>query len=122
VVPILRQGRYLIASIQAALTDTEMRVFKADLLERVGVERARGVVVDVGGLDVIDSYGARLLTDIAATLRLRGARMVVVGVRPEVAFSMVRFGLDMRRLDTVLDLEEALDFLDTAIRRSSNGG
>ena len=112
VVPILRQGHYLIASIQAALTDSEMKAFQVDLLERVGAERARGIIVDVGGLDVIDSYGARSLTDLAATLRLRGARMVVVGIKPDVAFSMVRFGLDMRRLDTVLDLEEALQFLD----------
>jgi rsbT antagonist protein RsbS len=121
-IPILRQGHYLIASIQAALTDSEMKALRAELLERVGAERARGIIVDVGGLDVIDSYSARSLTDLAATLRLRGARMVVVGIRPEVAFSMVRFGLDMHRLDTVLDLDEGLQSLERWTRRWPNGG
>ena len=108
---ILRQGQTLIASIHTALDDSQLERFEEDLVERIGRDRARGVIIDVAALDVIDSYATRTLRDIADIARLRGARMVIVGIQPDVAFVMVRLGMDTGRLVTALDLEEALDYL-----------
>ncbi|MGY1669870.1 STAS domain-containing protein [Geodermatophilus sp. SYSU D00710] len=111
-VSILRQGSYLIASIHTALDDTQMTAFQHDLVERIGNDRARGVVIDVAALDVLDSFGTRTLRTIAEVARLRGAVTVVVGIRPEVAFAMVALGMDTGSVHTALDLEEGLAFLD----------
>ena len=106
-VAILRQGDDLIASIQSDLSDREILTFRNELAERVGRERARGVIVDVSALDVIDSFVARSLQSLAAIVRLRGAETVIVGIRPDVAIALVQFNLDLRPLKTTLDLEEA---------------
>jgi rsbT antagonist protein RsbS len=111
-VPILKQGAYLIASIQSALSDTEVLELRDDLTERVGKFRARGVIVDVAAMDVIDSFVARSLQSIALTARLRGAETVIVGIRPDVAVAMVQFQLNLEPLHTALDLEEGLALLD----------
>jgi rsbT antagonist protein RsbS len=71
-----------------------------------------GIVVDVAALDVIDSFVARALRDIAVSARLRGAETIVVGIQPEVAIAMVYFKLDLHPLQTALDLDEALDRLE----------
>jgi rsbT antagonist protein RsbS len=107
-VPILRQGDILIGSIQAALTDAEMLAFQSMLSDQVGRFRARGVVVDVTGLDVIDSFSARTLQGIAHTVKLRGAHAVVVGIQPEVAFAMVQLGLLLEGVSTALDLDDGI--------------
>jgi rsbT antagonist protein RsbS len=110
-VPILKQGSYLIASIQSALSDTEVLELRDDLTERVGTSRARGVIVDVAAMDVIDSFVARSLQSIALTAKLRGAETVIVGIRPDVAVAMVQFKLNLEPLHTALDLEEGLAVL-----------
>ena len=111
-VPILKQGDYLIATIQSALSDTGVLELRDDLAERVGRFRSRGIIIDVAALDVIDSFVARSLRGIALTARLRGARTLIVGIQPDVAVAMVQFQLDMTPLETALDLEEALFLLD----------
>lgn len=111
-VAIVRQGDYLIASIQSDLTDSEVVNLRDRLVDRVGRDRLRGIVVDVAALEVIDSFVARALCAIADTARLRGAETVVVGVQPEVAIAMVHFRLDLDPLRTALDLDEALALLD----------
>jgi rsbT antagonist protein RsbS len=116
-VPILRQRGYLIATLQSAITDREAQDLQDELMQQVSRYRARGVIVDVTVLDVLDSFAARTLQVIAHTTRLRGAHTVLVGVQPEVAFAMVRLGLSMEHVYTALDLEEGLTFLDGLIRR-----
>ena len=111
-VSILRQGRYLVASIHTALDDTQMVRFRHDLIDAIGHQRARGVIIDVAALDVLDSFGSRTLHDIAEMARLRGARTVIVGIQPDVAFAMVRLGMGTGTIPTALDLEEGLAFLD----------
>ena len=111
-VAVIRRGDYLIASIQSDLSDTEVLDLRRDLLDRVGRDRLRGIVVDVAALDVIDSFVARALRDIAVSARLRGAETIVVGIQPEVAIAMVYFKLDLHPLQTALDLDEALDRLE----------
>jgi rsbT antagonist protein RsbS len=111
-VAILRQGDYLIASIQSDLTDRQVLDLRDELTERVGRFRARGIIVDVAALDVIDSFVARSLRSIAVTAKLRGAETVIVGIQPDVAIAMVQFDLNLEPLRTALDLDEALMLLD----------
>jgi rsbT antagonist protein RsbS len=115
-VPILKQGDYLIATVQAALSDAELVDLRQKLVERTGQFRARGVIVDVTALDVLDSFAARTLRDLAHTARLRGAETVIVGIQPEVAFAMAQLGLTLEGVSAALDLEEGLQFLDQKIR------
>lgn len=111
-VPILKQDRYLIASIQSALNDADLRQLRDSVVEQVRKFRSLGVIVDVTALDVMDSFAARTLRDIAHMIRLRGAETVIVGIQPEVAFSMVQLGLRLEGVTTALDLEEGLAYLD----------
>jgi len=108
---ILSQGPNLIVSIHAALDDEQLTRLQRDLLERVGDQRSRGVLIDVAALDVLDSFAARTLGDLAYMARLRGARTVVVGISPEVAMSLVRLSVRMPLVQTALDLEEGLQWL-----------
>ena len=116
-VPILKQGDVLIASIQAALSDSDLDQLQEELTERVGRFRSRGLVIDVTALDVLDSFAARTILAIAQTAKSRGAETIVVGIQPEVAFAMVQLGLTLEGVTTALDLEEGLGLL-----RSGNSG
>lgn len=111
-VPILKQGDYLIASIQSALSDADLVQLRDAIVNRVGKVRSRGVIVDVTVLDVMDSFATRTLRDIAHMIRLRGAETVIVGIQPEVAFAMVQLGLTLEGVATALDLEEGLAYLN----------
>jgi len=116
-VPILKQGPYLIASVQSALTDADLLQLRDALVEKVGRFRSRGVIVDVTAMDVMDSFASRMLRDIAHMIRLRGADTVIVGIQPEVAFAMVQLGLTLEGVATALDLEEGLSFLDQKMKK-----
>jgi len=111
-VPILKQGTILIASVQAALTDSDAERLRHDLMERVSLYRAHGIIVDVTAIDVMDSFAARSIRTIAHMTRLRGADTVIVGLQPEVAFAMVQLGLMFDDMYTALDLEEGLALLN----------
>jgi rsbT antagonist protein RsbS len=111
-VPILKQGTILIASVQAALSDSDTEQLRQDLMEQVSRFRAHGIIVDVTAIDVMDSFAARSLQTIAHMTRLRGADTVIVGLQPEVAFSMVQLGLVFEHMQTALDLEEGLALLN----------
>jgi rsbT antagonist protein RsbS len=110
-VSILRQGDTLVASVHTALDDSEMVRFQEDLVRQIGENRARGVIIDVAALDVIDSFGSRTLRAIAEMARLRGAVTVIVGIQPDVAIAMVNLGMGMGVVPTALDLEEGLHYL-----------
>ena len=111
-VAVLQQRDYLIASIQSDLSDTEVLQLRDQLAERVGTLRARGLIIDVAALDVIDSFVARALRSIAVTARLRGAETVVVGIRPDVAIALVQFDLNLEPIRAALDVDEAVELLD----------
>src|SRR6266550_38347 len=119
-VSILKQRDYLIASIQAALTDEDLRRLRDALVAQVGEYRSRGVIIDVTALDVMDSFAVRTLRDLAHMTRLRGAETVIVGLRPEVAFAMVQLGLTLKGVAAALDLEEGLVFLDRQVKARSD--
>lgn len=102
----------MIATVQAALTDSDTERLREDLMERVSRFRAQGIVVDVTAIDVMDSFAARSLRTIAHMTRLRGATTVIVGLQPEVAFAMVQLGLAFDDMSTALDLEEGIALLN----------
>ena len=110
-VPILKEGDVLIATIQAALNDTDLLRLRDALVDKVASHRTRGVIVDVTALDVLDSFASRTLRELAHMVRLRGAKTVIVGIQPDVAFAMVQLGLTLEDIPTALDLEEGLSFL-----------
>jgi len=110
-VSILRQGDTLVASVHTALDDSQLVRFQEDLTRQIGEHRARGVIIDVAALDVLDSFATRTLRTIADVARLRGAVTVIVGIQPDVAFAMVRLGMGVGNVPTALDLEEGLAYL-----------
>lgn len=117
-IPILKQGSFLIATIQSAMSDSDAQLLQDELMQRVGRVRATGIIVDVTALNVIDSFAGRTLRTIAHMTHLRGADTVIVGIQPEVAFAMVQLGLTFEDVQTALDLEEGLAYLN---RRTVSG-
>jgi rsbT antagonist protein RsbS len=115
-VSILSQGDVLVVSIHTALDDAQLMRLERDLLERVEERRARGIVIDVSVLDVLDSFATHTLSRIGRGARLKGAETVVVGIAPEVAMAMVQLSLQGRLLHTALDLEEGLELLARSTR------
>lgn len=121
-VAILKQGNYLVASIQSDLSDTEVNELRHELAELVGKHRSRGLVIDVAALDVIDSFVTRALSAIVGTVRLRGAHTVIVGISPDVAIAMVQFRLNLEPLRVALDLDEATALLDRVTQGDDEDG
>lgn len=111
-VPILKHGDYLIASVQSSLNDEEFLQLLDDLVVKVANVRAKGVIVDVTVLDIMDSFATRILRDMAHMIKLRGAPTIVVGIQPDVALAMVQLGLSLGNINTALDLEEGIALLD----------
>jgi rsbT antagonist protein RsbS len=120
-VSILRQGDFLIASIHAALDDTQFVRFQEDLVEQIGTRRAKGIIIDIAALDVLDSFGSKSLRDLAHMARLRGALTVLVGMQPDVAFAIVKLGMTLD-IHSALDLEEGLAYLEAVTPGDRSGG
>ncbi|MBI3942797.1 MAG: STAS domain-containing protein [Chloroflexi bacterium] len=121
-VPILKLGPYLIVSVQGVLTDADLLSLQSSLAEQVGQFRTQGVVVDVTVLDVMDSFATRTLRDIAYVTKLRGAEMIIAGIQPDVAYTMVQLGLRLEGVATALDLEEGLAYLERRMKEKSRRG
>jgi rsbT antagonist protein RsbS len=121
-VPILKHGPFLIATIQSALTDSDVLRLRDDVMQQVTRHRSRGIIVDVTALDVMDSFVSRSLQGISRMTRLRGATTVIVGIQPEVAFAMVQLGMSFEDVWTALDLEEGLALLQRPRREAGDGG
>jgi rsbT antagonist protein RsbS len=107
--------------VQAALKDADLIGLRDALTEQVGTYRSHGVIIDVTALDVLDSFACRILIDIASMVKLRGAQTVIVGIQPEVAFSMVQLGLRLEGVATALDLEEGLEYMNSKTKRMDHG-
>jgi rsbT antagonist protein RsbS len=118
---VLKQHKYLIASIQGAMSDADLVDLRDELSASVQRHRSLGVVVDVSALDVMDSFAVRTLRGFAHMVRLLGAECVVVGIQPDVAFSMVQLGLRLEGTMTALDLEDGLSLLDARTGGAASG-
>jgi rsbT antagonist protein RsbS len=112
-IPILSIGDTLITSIQAELYDTSAVQFKDDLLDRIHTTHAQGVVIDLTAVEIVDSFIGRLISDIGAMCGLMGARVVLTGLQPAVAITLVELGLELPRVYTALNLEKGLALLKT---------
>ena len=121
-VPILKEGDYLIASIQSSLTDTELLHLRDALVDQLDRSDAQGILVDVSRVDVIDSFAVRTLSSLATMTSLRGAETVIVGIRPDMAFAMVQLGITLDGITTAADVEDGLAGLDERSRRSVHAG
>lgn len=120
-VPLLKQGRTVIASLRASLSDPDWELFREKLVRQSGAWRCNGAVIDLTAMDVIDSFAARSVRDLVAMLRLRGVEAVVVGIQPEVAFAMVQLGLRLDGVPVAMDLEEGLEALAARLRARRHG-
>jgi anti-anti-sigma factor len=121
-IPILKIGDILIASIQVALHDASAVQFKDDLLQKIHDTRAKGVIIDLTALDVVDSFIGRLIADIAAMAGLMGARVVLTGLQPAVAITLVELGLELPRVLTALNLEKGLAMMQRMTSEESDDG
>lgn len=110
-IPLLRLGRTLLATIQDELRDNVAQGFQEDVLAELEQRGMSGLVVDISGLEVVDTYVARVLAETGRMARLMGADMVLVGMRPEVAATLIRMGYMMEGVRTALNLEEGLALL-----------
>ncbi len=110
-IPILQLGRVLVSTVHVELHDAVAEAFQADVLTKIEKTGATGLVIDVSGLEMVDSYVARILADTGRMAKLMGTQMVLVGMRPEVAATLVRMGYGMEGVRTALNLDEGLALL-----------
>lgn len=110
-VPILKLGQELLTSIQVDLSDVEAEAFQENVLRRVQETEARGIVIDITSLQIVDSFLARVLNDTAAMLHMLGASTVISGIQPAVAITLVEMGCEIIGVQTALDLEQGLQKL-----------
>jgi rsbT antagonist protein RsbS len=119
-ISILKYGDTLVTSLPSALADEDLVQLREDLATAIGSFRAQGVIIDVTALDVIDSFATRMISNMAYTAKLRGAQTVIIGIQPEVAYSMVQLGLMLDGIETGLDLEDGQALLET-LKTSARG-
>lgn len=112
-IPILRIGSFLLVTIQVDMHDQLALVLQEELTARIVSDRARGVLIDISSLDVVDSFIGRMLSNIAGMARILDAGTVVVGMQPSVAITLVELGLYLPGVRTALNVEQGMEFLRT---------
>ena len=117
-IPILRMGDYLLVTIQVDMHDQLALTLQDDLTQRIVKDRAKGVLIDISSLDVVDSFIGRMISNIASMSRVLDAQTVVVGMQPAVAITLVELGLDLAGVRTALNVEKGMALL----RRSMASG
>lgn len=110
-IPILRLGRTLLATLQSELRDDVAQAFQDDVLTTLERGEMQGLVIDISGLETVDTFVARILTETGRMARLMGAETILVGMRPEIAATIVRMGYVMSGVHTALNLQEGLSLL-----------
>ncbi len=110
-IPILNMGDFLLVTIQVDMHDRLATVLKDDLANRIFETRARGVLIDISGLDVVDSFIARMFGDIAQMARVMDAETSLVGMQPSVAITLVEMGVTMKGVRTALNVEKGMALL-----------
>ena len=110
-IPILRIGTTLLATVHIELRDAVAEAFQVDVLAAIERTGARGLVIDISGLDMVDSYVARILAETGQMAQLMGTRTILVGMQPEVAATLIAMGFRMEGIETALDIDSALVLL-----------
>ena len=117
-IPILKMGEFLLVTLQVDMHDQMALRLQDDLTNAIQAKTARGVLIDISGLEMVDSFMGRMLSDISAMARILGARTVLVGMQPAVAITLVELGLSLPGIDTALNVERGMQLL----RRVLNDG
>lgn len=121
-VPVLRLGGVLLVTLQGDLYDSTAEQLRQDIGETVSDSAVNGVVIDLSGVEIVDSFMGRVLSDVAAMTRLLAAQTVVAGMRPAVAITLVELGLTLPGLRTALTTEDALRLLGSEVSVLPRGG
>jgi len=121
-IPILKMGPFLLVSIQVDMHDRLALTLQDDLTERIVSDRARGVLIDISALEVVDSFIGRMLGNIAGMSRVLDAETVVVGMRPAVAITLVELGMSLSGVRTALNVERAMDMLQASVASTTTPG
>jgi len=111
IIPILRMGDILLTTVHVELRDAVAEGFQADVLSTIERSHVSGLVIDISGLDMVDTYVARILAETGRMARLMGTETVLCGMRPEIAATLVRMGYLMEGVHAALDLDEGLELL-----------
>ena len=117
-IPILRMGNCLLVTVQVDMHDRLAMTLQNDLTEQIAATRAKGVLIDISALEVVDSFIGRMLANTAAIARVLDAETVVVGMRPAVAITLVELGLEFPNIRTALNVEKGMELLAAG----ANGG
>ena len=115
-IPILKMGDFLLVTIQVDMHDRLAMTLQDDLTSRIVDAHAKGVLIDISALEIVDSFIGRMLADIAAMARVLDAETVVVGMRPAVAITLVELGLSLTGVRTALNVERGMDLLRKRIK------
>ena len=115
-IPIIKMGEFLLVSIQVDMHDRLAMTLQDDLTASVAKNRARGVLIDISSLEIVDSFIGRMLGNIAAMSRVLDAETVVVGMRPAVAITLVELGMSLPGVRTALTVERAMEMLRSSVR------
>ncbi|HEX8276008.1 MAG TPA: STAS domain-containing protein [Longimicrobiaceae bacterium] len=120
-IPILKLGRLLLVTIQVDMHDRLALALQDDLTERIAQTGARGVLIDISALEMVDSFIGRVLANIAAMSRVLDAETVVVGMQPAVAITLVELGLSLPGVRTALDVERGMQLLRVSFDDAADG-
>jgi rsbT antagonist protein RsbS len=120
-IPILRMGEFLLVTIQVDMHDRLAMALQEDLTQMISRTEARGVLIDISSLDIVDSFIGRMLGNIASMSRVLDAETVVVGMQPAVAITLVELGLSLAGVRTALNVDAGMEVLKTAVQGSSDG-
>jgi rsbT antagonist protein RsbS len=110
-IPILKMGRFLLVTVQVDMHDQLAMQLQEDLTNRIVAARARGVLIDISSLEVVDSFIGRMISNIAAMARVLDAETVVVGIQPAVAITLVELGLSLEGVRTALNIDRGMALL-----------
>jgi rsbT antagonist protein RsbS len=118
-IPILRMGDLLLVTIQVDMHDRLAMALQDDLTSRISQTMARGVLLDISSLEIVDSFIGRMIANIAAMAKVLDAETVVVGMQPAVAITLVELGLSLPGVRTALNVEKGMTLLNSLTRRAS---
>ena len=107
-IPILQIEEFLVASVQVELYDKSAVMFKENLLERIYETKAKGLILDLTAVEVVDSFMGRIITEVGAMAGLMGTRVVITGLQPAVAITLVELGLELEGVHTALNLQKGI--------------
>jgi rsbT antagonist protein RsbS len=119
-IPIIKLGHYLLVPIQVDMTDCMVGDLQTSVLEAIERTGAKGVLIDISVLEMVDSFIGRTLSDIARMAAVMDAAVVIVGMQPAVAITLVELGLEMTGIDYALNIERGMTLLSQRLRETDN--